>query len=121
MNRIFNPEKEFSGPYRGEGPALIVGLAEGYRVSWNCARGKKGDAVIEDNTRSWSGDHCIDPALVPGVLFSNLQCRDESPNIVDIAPSILRLFGIEPPGYMTGRDLFGPEDGAGRSSKYERA
>lgn len=118
MSRIFNPEKDFTGPYRGDGPDLIVGLAEGFRISWNCARGKKGDTVTQDNTRSWSGDHCIDPALVPGVLFSNLQCGTENPNIVDIAPSILRLFGIDPPGYMTGGDIFGPEDGA---SKEERA
>jgi len=121
MSRIFNPEKEFTGPYRSCGPDLIVGFAEGYRISWNCARGKKWDAVIEDNTRSWSGDHCIDPALVPGILFSNLQCSTENPNIVDIAPSILRLFGIDPPGYMTGRDLFGPEGGSERSSKDGRA
>ena len=110
VSRIFNPEKEFTGPYRSEGPDLIVGLAEGYRISWNCARGKRGDAVITENTRSWSGDHCIDPALVPGVLFSNLQCGAEKPNIVDIAPSILRLFGIDPPGYMTGRDIFNEGD-----------
>ena len=117
VSRIFNPEKDFTGPYRGDGPDLIVGFAEGYRISWNCARGTKGNAIIEDNTRSWSGDHCIDPALVPGVLFSNLRCGAENPNIVDIAPSILRLFGIDPPAYMTGRDLFNPEDGAERTSK----
>jgi predicted AlkP superfamily phosphohydrolase/phosphomutase len=110
VSRIFNPGKDFSGPYRSEGPDLIVGLAEGYRISWNCARGKKGDPVIADNTRSWSGDHCIDPALVPGVLFTNLRCGAENPNIVDIAPSILRLFGIDPPGYMTGRDIFSERD-----------
>ena len=112
VSRIFNPEKDFSGPYRNEGPDLIVGLQEGYRISWNCARGKRGDTVTLDNTRSWSGDHCIDPELVPGVLFSNLRCAAEKPNIIDIAPSILRLFGIDPPGYMTGTDIFGGEAGA---------
>ena len=117
VSRIFNPEKEFTGPYRSDGPDLIVGLAEGYRISWNCARGVKGEAVIEDNTRSWSGDHCIDPSLVPGILFSNLRCGAEKPNIVDIAPSILRLFGIEPPGYMTGRDIFAPNDDTGGPTK----
>lgn len=110
VSRIFNPEKEFTGPYRSEGQDLIVGLLGGYRISWNCARGKKGDEVIMDNTRSWSGDHCIDPALVPGVLFSNLRCSGKNPNIVDIAPSILRLFGIDPPGYMTGSDIFSEDD-----------
>ncbi len=110
MSRIFNPEKELTGPYRSEGQDLIVGLAEGYRISWNCARGVKGDAVIQDNTRSWSGDHCIDPELVPGVLFSNLRCEADEPNIIDIAPSILHFFGIDPPGYMKGRDIFDERD-----------
>ena len=110
VSRIFNPEKDFSGPYRNDGPDLIVGLREGYRISWNCARGVKGDAVITDNRRSWSGDHCIDPALVPGVLFTNLPCGAENPNIVDIAPSILRLFGIDPPRHMTGGDIFSERD-----------
>ena len=27
--------------------------------------------MFEDNTKAWSGDHCVDPLLVPGVLFSN--------------------------------------------------
>jgi hypothetical protein len=27
--------------------------------------------VFEDNVKAWSGDHCIDPRLVPGVFFCN--------------------------------------------------
>jgi hypothetical protein len=34
--------------------------------------GRVTAGVFEDNTRSWSGDHCVDPRLVPGVLFSSL-------------------------------------------------
>ncbi len=105
MSRVYDIAREMSGPYRGEGPDLIVGLKEGYRISWDCARGIVKDAVIENNEKSWSGDHCIDPALVPGVLFSNLRVGKDDPNIVDVAPTILKLFGVDPPGYMTGRDL----------------
>jgi predicted AlkP superfamily phosphohydrolase/phosphomutase len=105
VSRVFDTARDFTGPYRAEGPDLIVGLAEGYRISWDCARGLVQDAVIEDNEKSWSGDHCIDPALVPGVLFSNMRVEAIDPNIADIAPTILGLFGIDPPRYMTGRDL----------------
>jgi predicted AlkP superfamily phosphohydrolase/phosphomutase len=105
VSRIIDTARDFTGPYRGEGPDLIVGLAEGYRISWDCARGKVTGAIIEDNERSWSGDHCIDPDLVPGVLFSNLRFDEPDPNIMDIAPTVLKLFGIDPPMYMTGRDL----------------
>ncbi|MGZ5555856.1 MAG: alkaline phosphatase family protein, partial [Candidatus Aminicenantales bacterium] len=60
---------------------------------------------IEDNIKAWSGDHCIDPALVPGVIFSNLKLRRTDPSIMDVAPTVLELFGIAPPAHMDGRGL----------------
>ena len=53
--------------------------------------------VFEDNMKPWSGDHCIDPRLVPGVFFCNRKVDTAEPALVDIAPTALRLFGIEPP------------------------
>ena len=71
INEVFdNQQVNPSGPYRDNGPDLIVGYNRGYRASWEGAVGKVTDAIIYDNTRSWSGDHCVDPRLVPGVLFS---------------------------------------------------
>jgi bisphosphoglycerate-independent phosphoglycerate mutase (AlkP superfamily) len=55
--------------------------------------------------KSWSGDHCVDPEVVPGVIFSSLDYEAEKPRITDLAPTILELLGVEPPGYMTGRSL----------------
>jgi hypothetical protein len=63
--------------------------------------------VFEDNTRAWSGDHCIDPRLVPGVFFCNRKVTTEEPALIDIAPTALHLFGIDPPEYMDGRPLAG--------------
>jgi predicted AlkP superfamily phosphohydrolase/phosphomutase len=105
VGHIYDTAKDFTGPYRTEGPDLIVGLNEGFRISWDCARGKVTDNVIEDNERSWSGDHCIDPKAVPGILFSNLKVTAADPNIVDVAPTILKLFGIDAPKYMTGKNI----------------
>ena len=65
----------YRGPYVGAAPDLIVGYAEGYRASWQAAVGKTAAAVFEDNTKAWCGDHCVDPHLVPGVLFSNRQMK----------------------------------------------
>ena len=59
--------------------------------------------VFEDNVKPWSGDHCIDPRLVPGVFFCNRPTKTDDPALIDIAPTALRLFGIEPPAYMDGR------------------
>jgi len=106
VNRVFDVERDFTGPYRKDGPDLIVGFAEGIRVSWDCARGKVTERVVEENEKSWSGDHCMDPDVVPGIFFSNLKTGEENPGITDIAPSVLKLFGIDPPAYMTGKDLF---------------
>jgi len=94
-----------SGPYRDNGPDLIVGYDRGYRASWEGAVGRVTDAVFSDNTRAWSGDHCVDPRLVPGVLLSSRRIRSADPGIVDLAPTILAQFGIDKPAYMTGHVL----------------
>ena len=63
--------KVYRGPYKEQAPDLIVGYASGYRVSWETAIGRTSRDVFHDNTKAWSGDHCVDPSLVPGVLFCN--------------------------------------------------
>ena len=92
----------YKGPYIGAAPDLIVGYADGYRASWDAAAGKATRLVFEDNKKAWCGDHCVDPLLVPGVLFSNRKIAAEDPGIEDMAPTALRLFGIEPPAWMEG-------------------
>ena len=78
---------------------------EGFRASWDGVTGIVDDTVLEDNIKAWSGDHCIDPALVPGVLFSSLRLRTDQPSIMDLAPTVLELFGLTPPAHMDGRGL----------------
>ena len=73
--------------------------------SWEGATGRLTDAVFCDNTKAWSGDHCVDPNLVPGVLFASRPIRAEDPGIEDLAPTILDAFGVDVPGHMTGRRL----------------
>jgi len=90
---------------RDAAPDLIVGYARGYRASWDAALGRVSPRVFEDNTKAWSGDHCVDPALVPGVLFSNRKLDAEDPGIEDMAPTVLRLFGIQPPEWMEGKSV----------------
>ena len=75
-------------------------------MSWDCATGVVAGPVFEDNVKAWSGDHCVDPRLVPGVFFCNRKIDRESPSLVDIAPTVLRLFGLEPPPHMDGEPLF---------------
>jgi predicted AlkP superfamily phosphohydrolase/phosphomutase len=106
INEMFdNLQVHHAGPYLANGPDLIVGYNRGYRASWEAAVGRVTREVITDNTKSWSGDHCIDPRLVPGVLFSSRAISAADPGITDLAPTILDLFGVAVPAHMTGSVL----------------
>jgi len=103
---VFAASDFFDGPYRFDAPDLIIGYDGGFRNSWDCATGAVPAHVFSDNTKSWSGDHCVDPRIVPGVFFSNLLLNTETPNLLDMAPSVMTLFGHSPPKYMQGRNIF---------------
>ncbi|HKD08614.1 MAG TPA: alkaline phosphatase family protein [Bryobacteraceae bacterium] len=105
IERAWPADELYCGPYFDAAPDLIIGYADGYRASWDAANGIVSDAVFEDNKKAWCGDHCVDPRLVPGVLFSNRPLSVEDPGIEDMAPTALRLFGIEPPEWMEGSSV----------------
>lgn len=102
---VLDTQNRFQGPYLDDAPDLIVGYNHGYRNSWSCATGRVTETVFEDNTRHWSGDHCVAPSLVPGVLFVNRKISVTDPKITDIAPTVLDLFGVPLPRHMQGRPL----------------
>lgn len=110
IRRVRITSRAYSGPYRFDGPDLLIGYEEGYRVSWESARGQVSEAVVCDNPRPWSGDHCIDPDLVPGVLFASAKLADAAPSILDLAPTVLDVFGVEPETPMQGRSLLKPRE-----------
>ena len=98
--------ERYCGPYLESSPDLMIGWYDGYRTSWDAAVGKVAGDLVQNNTKSWSGDHCLDPALVPGILFTNRSVtREEELSIVDIAPTVLDLYGIEAPAFMEGKPL----------------
>jgi len=39
----------------------------------------------------------------PGVLFCSRPIAGADPGLIDIAPTALHLFGIQPPAYMEGK------------------
>lgn len=98
--------KTFDGPYRLDAPDLLIGYEGGYRNSWECATGSVTESVFSDNTRSWSGDHCVDPDIVPGVFFCNRRIATENPRLIDIPLSIVELLGQKRAGYMQGDMIF---------------
>jgi hypothetical protein len=75
-------------------PDLIIGYAPGYRASWQTGVGATPAEELEDNRDAWIGDHCIDPAFVPGVLFTNFPLADKSYGIRDLPGVILKQFHL---------------------------
>lgn len=87
-------------------PDLIVGYARGYRGSWQTGLGGIPPSIIEDNVDAWIADHCINPADVPGVLFTNRPARCVHPKLQDVTVSVLQLFGIKPDPAMRGQSIY---------------
>ncbi len=103
---------------------IVLGFAEGYRVSWGTALGgvatrkleggteggpESGGVEIagylEPNTQKWSGDHCsVDPSLVSGIFFSSMRLQPptdaDAPDVRHCAPTILHFFGVPVPAGM---------------------
>ncbi len=104
--KVFLNEEIYSGPYAKDGPDAQIGYNRGYRTSDESAVGEITEAVLSDNTRRWSGDHCQDYRVVPGIVLSNMKIHHPHPALTDIAPTVLTLFGIEPPKEMQGRCIF---------------
>lgn len=98
---------EASSIYNGDqvapqAPDIVLGYARGYRVSWQTTLGSAPAGLFEDNTRKWSGDHLMDPSLVPGTFLSNRKV-EAAPTVYDLAPTILTLVGAPVPPEMEGR------------------
>jgi predicted AlkP superfamily phosphohydrolase/phosphomutase len=106
ITEVFDTAEIYHGPYKGNAPDLLIGYNSGYRTSWDCATGVVAGPVFEDNVKAWSGDHCVDPRQVPGVFFCNRKIDNQDPALIDVAPTALELFGLEPAAHMEGRSLF---------------
>ena len=82
---VFDGAKLYPGNANGDAPDLVIGYNPGYRASWQTTLGGAPSQLVEVNARKWSGDHCIDPKAVPGVLFTSFHPEKPLREIVDIA------------------------------------
>jgi predicted AlkP superfamily phosphohydrolase/phosphomutase len=114
ITRIDFASEVYQGPYTHSGPDALVGYNRGYRAGWTTITGAFPPEVLEDNTKAWSGDHCMDFTKVPGVLLSNRKIEAQTPALTDIAPTILSEFGIEKTKDMKGQSVFQAKTVAGR-------
>ena len=96
ISRVDRPDRLFASAQRADlTPDLIVGYAKGTRVSDDSALGMLSAEVFSDNTSAWSGDHCMDPGAVPGVLLTSRRLRTPAPALQSLAGAILAEIGIQ--------------------------
>jgi predicted AlkP superfamily phosphohydrolase/phosphomutase len=102
---VVTREQVYAGAYAAESPDLVVNFGAGYRASWATALGGVPRGHFEDNLKPWAGDHIVDPALVPGVLFMNRPFDGARAGLADLAPTILAALGVPKGEAMEGRSL----------------
>ncbi|MBC8413509.1 alkaline phosphatase family protein, partial [bacterium] len=104
IKKVYKNSDIYSGNLISESPDLVVGFEDGYRASWQTAIGGAPYELMEDNLKKWSGDHIVDPSVVPGILLSNHKIKIDDPGLMDIAPTVLSCFGMQDES-MQGRVL----------------
>lgn len=97
----------YKGERLQEAPDIQVAFREGWRTSWETMLGGIPEGLFADNTKKWSGDHAAsDVAETAGILLSNRKLETSSAEIIDIAPTVLSIFGLPKPAHLEGKDLF---------------
>jgi predicted AlkP superfamily phosphohydrolase/phosphomutase len=99
-------EEAYSGPQLENAPDILVGYGAGYRASWATTSGEIPAVLLEPNINEWSGDHCVDARLVPGVLLTNRPLQMQSADLRDLTAAIVAYFGIELPEQLEGQPVF---------------
>jgi predicted AlkP superfamily phosphohydrolase/phosphomutase len=105
VRRVIRGEDTFHGPRAAEGPDLVVGYDVGYGASDETTLGEVTGEVIADNTSRWSGNHLMDPEVVPGVLLSNRRISGDGHDLVDVTATILSWYGLPLGEGMSGRSI----------------
>lgn len=107
IRRVVKPEEVFHNT-RGNPhhkPDLIVCYHDFYRASWDTILGGYPQEHVLDNKDAWSGDHCMDPEFLSGVLLTNAPVKADSPGLDELAPTILKTFNVAVPEGMKGRNI----------------
>jgi predicted AlkP superfamily phosphohydrolase/phosphomutase len=107
IRAVYKRDDIYSGPYLGNAAELQVGMNEGYRVSWQTTLGGSPQGIVYKNDRKWSADHGgYDYAITSGILVSSRPIDTTDPRIIDLAPTVLKYFGVPIPSDIDGKPLF---------------
>src|SRR5450759_3186480 len=108
VDAVYKRDDIYPGEFVGNAAELQVGLADGYRVSWQSTLGGSPPGIVYPNMKKWSGDHgSFDYKSTPGTLISSRpMTAGSNMRIIDISPTVLKYFGLPIPGDIDGKPLF---------------
>ena len=107
VRAVYKRDDIYAGEFLGNAAELQVGMEDGYRVSWQTTLGGSPQGIVYPNMKKWSGDHGgYDFATTAGVLVANKRINRENPSIMDIAPTVLKYFGVQIPATIDGKPLW---------------
>jgi predicted AlkP superfamily phosphohydrolase/phosphomutase len=107
IRSVYKRDDIYSGEFLNNASELQVGMHEGYRVSWQTTLGGSPEGLVYPNMKKWSADHGgYDYATTAGVLIANRRLTTTTPTIMDLAPTVLKYFGIQVPAEIDGKAIF---------------
>jgi len=107
IRAVYKRDDIYSGPFINNASELQVGMNDGYRVSWQTTLGGSPAGIVYKNDRKWSADHGgYDYAITSGILVTSQPITTKEPRIIDIAPTVLRYFGLAVPTDIDGKPLY---------------
>jgi len=107
IRSVYKRDDIYSGEYLNNASELQVGMHDGYRVSWQTTLGGSPEGLVYPNMKKWSADHGgYDYTTTAGVLIVNRRLTNTAPTIMDIAPTVLKYFGVNVPAETDGKPVF---------------
>jgi type I phosphodiesterase/nucleotide pyrophosphatase len=107
VDAVYKRDDIYKGAFVNNASELQVGFADGYRVSWQTALGGSPAGIVYPNMKKWSGDHgSFDYKQTSGVLISSRRLDAAAVDIMDIAPTVLKYFGVPIPSDIDGKPVF---------------
>jgi len=106
IQNVYLGREIFHGSRMSEAPELQIDFRDGYRTSWQTSLGAIPAGIVVANMKKWSGDHCAsDPSDTQGIFLSNRRVTTPQPSILDIAPTVAKILGVQPAANLDGQPL----------------